>query len=64
MVASNQSISGTDKKRHVHRHLQGQHLTCIVNDVEIATVKDEEIPDAGLAGFKVSAEDVPRLKWR
>jgi hypothetical protein len=49
---------GTDKKNVFTAICQGKTLTYIVNDIEIATVKDEEIPDAGLAGFNVSAEEV------
>jgi hypothetical protein len=30
----------------------------MVNDVEIAKVKDEEIPDAGYAGINISSEDI------
>jgi hypothetical protein len=49
---------GTDKKNVFTAICKGKTLTYIVNDVEIATVKDEGIPDAGLAGFNVSAEEV------
>lgn len=48
---------GTDKKNVFTAICQGRSLTYIVNDVEIASVRDDEIPDAGLAGFNVSAEE-------
>ena len=48
---------GTDKKNVFTAICQGKTLTYIVNDVEIASVRDDEIPDAGLAGFNVSAEE-------
>ena len=49
---------GTDKKNVFTAICKGNTLTYIVNDVEIAAVKDEEIVDVGLAGFNVSAEEV------
>ena len=48
---------GTDKKNVFTAICQGRTLTYIVNDVEIAMIRDDEIPDAGLAGFNVSAEE-------
>jgi len=48
---------GMDKKNVFTAICKGKTLTYIVNDVQIATVKDEEIPDGGLAGFNVSAEE-------
>jgi len=58
---------GADRKNVFTAICKGKNLTYIVNDIEIATVKDEEIPDAGLAGFNVSAEEylpvVAEVNW-
>lgn len=48
---------GREKKNVFTAICQGNYLYFIVNDVEIAKVRDEELPD-GYAGINVSAEDV------
>lgn len=53
------SIKFGDKKKNVFTAIcNSKTLTYIVNGVEIAKVKDEEIPDEGNVGFNVSAEGV------
>ena len=53
------SIKFGDTKKNVFTAIcKGKYLTYIVNDVEIAKVKDEEIPDEGYVGLNVSAEDI------
>ncbi len=46
---------GTEKKNVFTAICKGKTLTYIVNDVEIAKVKDEEIVDAGYAGINISS---------
>jgi hypothetical protein len=48
---------GTEKKNQFTAVCDGEYLTFIVNDVEIARVHDDEITE-GYAGINVSAEDV------
>lgn len=49
---------GANKKNVYTAICKGNVMTLLVNDVEIAKVKDEEIPDAGYAGINVSSEDL------
>lgn len=44
---------GADKKNVYTAICKGKTLTYLVNDVEIARVRDEEIPDPGYIGFSV-----------
>ncbi|MBI9043972.1 MAG: hypothetical protein JEZ06_05780 [Anaerolineaceae bacterium] len=53
---------GENKKNRFTIICNSKTLTYIVNDVEIAQVKDEEIPDAGHAGFNISAESITPVK--
>jgi hypothetical protein len=57
------SIKFGDKKKNVFTAIcDNKTLTYIVNDVEIKSVKDEEIMDEGFVGFNVSAEEVLPVK--
>ncbi len=47
---------GKEKKNVFSAICNGRTLTFIVNDVEIAKIKDEEIPDPGLVGYNISSE--------
>lgn len=47
---------GKEKKNVFTAICNSRTLTFIVNDVEIAKVKDEEIPDPGLVGYNISSE--------
>ena len=47
---------GKEKKNVFSAICNSRTLTFIVNDVEIAKVKDEEIPDPGLVGYNISSE--------
>ncbi|MDX9863435.1 MAG: hypothetical protein RBT34_01385 [Anaerolineaceae bacterium] len=49
---------GTEKKNVYTFICKGRTLILAVNGVEIAKVKDEEIPDAGYAGINISSESV------
>jgi len=49
---------GEDKKNVYSMICVGRTLILEVNGVEIARVKDEEIPDAGYAGINISSEGV------
>jgi hypothetical protein len=57
------SIKFGDKKKNIFTAIcKGKTLTYLVNDIEIANVKDEEIPDEGYVGLNVSAEEVTPVK--
>jgi hypothetical protein len=53
---------GTDKKNVYTAICKGRTLILEVNGVEIAKVKDEEIPDAGYVGINISSERVTPVK--